>query len=49
MQERYKVMEASLAKSLLICETLWEMLRDEHGWTDQDLYKKLQEVDSATE
>jgi len=44
-QQRYKVLEANLAKSLLICETLWELLRDEHGWSDQDLFKKLHEVD----
>ena len=44
-QQKYKALEAGLAKSLLLCETLWELLRDEHGWTDQDLYKKLQDVD----
>jgi ribosomal protein L32 len=45
VQQRYKAMEANLAKTLMICETLWELLRDEHGWTDQKLYKKLHEVD----
>ncbi len=44
-QQKFKVLEANLAKSLLICESLWELLRDEHGWTDQQLYKKLEEVD----
>ena len=43
--QRAKVLEANLAKTLMICETLWELLRDEHGWTDQNLYKKLHEVD----
>ena len=45
MSQRAKVLEANLAKTLMICETLWELLRDEHGWTDQNLYKKLHEVD----
>lgn len=43
--QRLKVIEANLAKTLMICETLWELLRDKHGWSDQDLYKKLHEVD----
>ena len=43
--QRIKVLEANLAKSLMICETLWELLRDEHGWTDHELHKKLYEVD----
>ncbi|MBE0537541.1 MAG: hypothetical protein IH624_17895 [Phycisphaerae bacterium] len=44
-QQSFKLLEANLAKSLLLCETLWELLRDEHGWTDHDLYKKLEEID----
>ncbi len=42
---RLKVLEANLAKTLMVCETLWELLRDEHGWTDKTLHKKLYEVD----
>ncbi len=42
---RLRVLEANLAKTLMICETLWELLRDEHGWSDEALYKKLYEVD----
>lgn len=40
-----KVIEANLAKTLMICEALWEILRDEHGYTTQDLHKKLYEID----
>ena len=39
--QRVKVLEANLAKALMICETLWELLRDEHGWNDETLNKKL--------
>ncbi len=42
---RLRVLEANLAKTLMICETLWELLRDENGWSDEALYKKLYEVD----
>ncbi len=42
---RLRVLEANLAKTLMICETLWELLRDEHGWSDKALHKKLYEVD----
>ena len=44
-EKRVRVIEANLAKTLMICESLWELLRDKHGWTDQALYKKLHEVD----
>lgn len=44
-EKRVRALEANLAKSLMICETLWELLRDEHGWTDQNLHKKMHEVD----
>ena len=43
--QRVKILEANLAKALMICETLWELLRDEHGWNDAALHKKLHEVD----
>ncbi len=42
---RLRVLEANLAKTLMICETLWELLRDEHGWSEDTLHKKLYEVD----
>ncbi len=44
-ERRTKILEANLAKTLMICETLWELLRDEHGWSDEALHKKLYEVD----
>ena len=42
---RVRVLEANLAKTLMICETLWELLRDEHGWSEDTLHRKLHEVD----
>ncbi len=42
---RLRVLEANLAKTLMICETLWELLRDEHGWSEDTLHRKLHEVD----
>ena len=43
--QKVRVLEANLAKTLMICETLWELLRDEHGWSEETLHKKLYEVD----
>ena len=40
-----RVLEANLAKSLMISEALWEMIRDKHGLTDKALHDKLYEVD----
>lgn len=35
----------NLAKSMLIHEALWELIRDKHGLTEKDLYQKLYEID----
>ncbi len=40
-----RALEANLAKSLMISEALWEIVRDKHGLTDKDLHDKLYEVD----
>ena len=42
---RVRELEESLAKTMLICESLWELLRDRTGLTQDDLITKLQEVD----
>lgn len=44
-EQRVKALEESLAKTLLICETLWEILRERSGLADEDLYQKLREID----
>ena len=38
-------LEMNLGKSLMISEALWELLRDKTGLTQDDLYKKLYEID----
>lgn len=40
-----KRLRASLGKSMLICEALWELLRDRAKLTDEDLHKKIYEID----
>jgi hypothetical protein len=40
-----RVLEANLAKSMMINEALWELIRDRHGLTEKDLHDKLYEVD----
>lgn len=38
-------LEANLAKALLISEALWEIVRDNLNLTDEQLRRKIQEVD----
>jgi hypothetical protein len=44
-EQRIKLLEANLAKGLMICETLWELLVEKTGLTQDDLINKLNEVD----
>ncbi|MBI9018613.1 MAG: hypothetical protein JEZ07_15275 [Phycisphaerae bacterium] len=45
LERQVKQLEANLAKSLLINEALWELMRDKMGITEQQLNDKLYEVD----
>ncbi len=45
VESKVRVLEANLAKSLMINEALWELIRDKHGLTEKDLHDKLHEVD----
>ena len=38
-------MQADVERLLMITEALWTMLKDEHGYTDDQLIQKVQEVD----
>jgi len=40
-----KFLRANLERTLLICEAMWELLRDKTKLTDEDLNKKLYEID----
>jgi len=40
-----KMLEENLAKTLLICEALWELLSQRTGLTVQELHDKLYEID----
>ena len=40
-----RALKANLAKSMMINEALWELIRDKHGLTEKDLQDKLYEVD----
>jgi hypothetical protein len=39
------MLEANLAKALMISESLWELLAEKTGLTEDDLYNKIYEVD----
>jgi len=38
-------LEMNVAKTMMICEALWELLREKTNLTEEDLYKKLYEID----
>ncbi len=40
-----KFLRANLERTLLICEALWELLRDKAHLTEDDLNNKLYEID----
>ncbi|MBC8379333.1 MAG: hypothetical protein H8E62_09170, partial [Planctomycetes bacterium] len=40
-----KILEANLAKTMMICEALWELLAAKTDLTEQDLYQKILDVD----
>lgn len=45
VQLQLRRLENNLAKALLINEALWEIVRDQHGLSLEDLHQKLYEVD----
>jgi len=45
VERKTRLLEANLAKVLLICESLWELVKDQHGLTDEQLKQKITEVD----
>ncbi|MBN2211413.1 MAG: hypothetical protein JW709_08460 [Sedimentisphaerales bacterium] len=45
LRTQVRLLEANLAKALMINEAFWELVRDKTGLTEQDLYDKLYEVD----
>ncbi|MBL7214415.1 MAG: hypothetical protein ISS71_01920 [Phycisphaerae bacterium] len=44
-ERQVKILEANLAKTMMICESLWELLAERTGLTEQELYQKILEVD----
>ncbi|MHC5123473.1 MAG: hypothetical protein ACYSOR_04640 [Planctomycetota bacterium] len=44
-EQHADLLEANLAKSLMISEALWELLAEKTGLTENDLLEKLHEVD----
>ena len=44
-QSQVRMLEANLAKALMINEALWELIRDKLNLTEDDLNNKLYEID----
>jgi hypothetical protein len=45
VQSRVELIQMDVDRLLMITEALWIMLRDEHGYTDEQLIQKVQEID----
>lgn len=45
LARQVKMLEANLAKTLLICETLWEFIAKEQGLNETDLNKMMYDID----
>ncbi len=45
VERNAKMLEENLAKTMLICEALWELLSEKTGLTINDLHEKLYDID----
>lgn len=45
VREYVRFLEANVAKSLMINETLWELMNEKLGVSSEDFFAKLEEVD----
>ena len=45
LEMEVKNLQADLSRTLMICETLWELLKEKTALTEEDLHRKLYEVD----
>ncbi len=45
VERNAKMLEENLAKTMLICEALWELLSEKTGLTVNDLHEKLYDID----
>lgn len=39
------LMRGDLARLFLLCEAMWSILKDKHGYTEEDLVTRMQEID----
>jgi len=42
---RIKKLEQDMERVLMITEALWKMLKEEHGYSDKELFKRVTEID----
>jgi len=45
LKYKIRLLEANIAKTLLLCETMWEFISREHNLTEDDLHNMINEVD----
>lgn len=43
--EETRAMRSDMERALMICEALWTMLKEQHGYTDEDLFRRVMEID----
>lgn len=45
MQRQVRNLRADLARTLMICQALWELLSEREGLVEKDLHDKLHQID----
>ena len=44
LQESQRV-RADIERLLMMCEALWDILREQHGYSDEELFRRITEID----
>lgn len=44
LQESQRV-RADIERMMMICEALWDILREQHGYSDEELFRRITEID----
>lgn len=44
-QQNIDLLRCDIERLLMICEALWSMIREQHGYTDEELYRRVTQID----
>lgn len=43
--EAVRAMQADVERLLMICEAMWTILKEQHGYGDEELFRRIMEID----